>query len=140
MEDRSSGPIVKSRAGIIVGNILSRYSTILILLIMVITISILTPHFLTLNNILNILRQISIIAITALGMTMVIVSGGIDLSVGSTIGVVTLLIGVFAHPPDVLVEFLGGIDRLVNYPQVHTFPFIGPILAGVVVGVLHVLF
>ena len=134
MEDRGSESITKSRAGIVAGNILSRFGTFLILLIMIITLSLLTPNFLTMNNILNILRQISIIAITALGMTMVIVSGGIDLSVGSTIGVVTLLIGVFAHPPNVLVEFLDGIDRLVNYPQVHTFPLIVPILAGIVIG------
>jgi ribose transport system permease protein len=44
---------------------------------------ILTPHFLTVSNLLNVLEQTSINAIVAVGMTYVIVSGGIDLSVGS---------------------------------------------------------
>ena len=134
MEDRGSESLTKSRAGLVVGNILSRYGTFIILLIMIITMSILTPYFLTLNNILNILRQISIIAITALGMTMVIISGGIDLSVGSIIGTVSVVAAVFAHPPNMLIEFLDGLNRLVNYPNVHSFPLIVPILAGIVIG------
>jgi ribose transport system permease protein len=44
---------------------------------------ILTPHFLTVANILNVMEQTSINAIVAIGMTYVIISGGIDLSVGS---------------------------------------------------------
>ena len=44
---------------------------------------ILTPHFLTLSNLLNVLEQTSINAVIAVGMTFVILSGGIDLSVGS---------------------------------------------------------
>jgi ribose transport system permease protein len=43
----------------------------------------LTPHFLTVANLLNVMEQTSINAIVAVGMTFVIVSGGIDLSVGS---------------------------------------------------------
>lgn len=43
----------------------------------------LTPYFLTLSNLLNILQQTSINAIIAVGMTFVIISAGIDLSVGS---------------------------------------------------------
>lgn len=44
---------------------------------------ILTPHFLTVSNLLNVLEQTSINAVIAVGMTFVILSGGIDLSVGS---------------------------------------------------------
>ena len=44
---------------------------------------ILTPHFLTVSNLLNVAEQTTIIAIVAVGMTFVIISGGIDLSVGS---------------------------------------------------------
>ncbi|MBI1873716.1 MAG: ribose ABC transporter permease [Acidobacteria bacterium] len=43
----------------------------------------LTPHFLTVGNALNVMEQTSINAIVAVGMTYVIISGGIDLSVGS---------------------------------------------------------
>jgi ribose transport system permease protein len=46
---------------------------------------ILTPHFLTVSNLLNIAQQTSINAIIAVGLTFVIISGGIDLSVGSLV-------------------------------------------------------
>jgi len=52
------------------------------------------PSFLTFNNLINILRQFSVTAIIAVGMTYVIISGGIDISVGSTVamsGVVAAL-------------------------------------------------
>lgn len=56
--------------------------TLIGLLIIIITFSFLSPVFFTLPNLLNILQQSSINAIIALGMTLVIISGGIDLSVG----------------------------------------------------------
>jgi ribose transport system permease protein len=45
----------------------------------------LTPHFLTISNLLNVAEQATIIAIIAVGMTFVIITGGIDLSVGSVL-------------------------------------------------------
>ena len=45
----------------------------------------LTPHFLTVSNLLNVAQQTAINAIVAVGMTFVIISGGIDLSVGSIV-------------------------------------------------------
>lgn len=53
------------------------------LAIIVIAISFISDDFLTISNILNVLRQISINAVIAFGMTFVILTGGIDLSVGS---------------------------------------------------------
>jgi ribose transport system permease protein len=58
--------------------------TLIGLLIIVGTFSFLSPTFLTLPNILNIFQQSSINAAIALGMTLVIIAGGIDLSVGPT--------------------------------------------------------
>ena len=58
--------------------------TLIGLLIIVITFSFLSPVFFTVPNLLNILQQSSINGIIALGMTLVIISGGIDLSVGPT--------------------------------------------------------
>ena len=46
-----------------------------------------TPHFLTVSNLLNVLEQTALNAIVAMGMTYVIISGGIDLSVGSVLAV-----------------------------------------------------
>jgi len=53
------------------------------LLLIVTIITILNPGFMTVSNILNVLRQVSINALIAFGMTFVILTGGIDLSVGS---------------------------------------------------------
>ena len=58
--------------------------TLIGLLIIVGTFAVLSPVFMTVPNILNILQQSSINAAIALGMTLVIISGGIDLSVGPT--------------------------------------------------------
>lgn len=58
--------------------------TLIGLIIIVCTFSALSPVFFTVPNLLNILQQSSINAAIALGMTLVIISGGIDLSVGST--------------------------------------------------------
>ncbi len=55
------------------------------LMAMVIVLWALTPHFLTISNLLNIAEQATIIAIVAVGMTFVIITGGIDLSVGSVL-------------------------------------------------------
>lgn len=54
------------------------------LVILIISLSILSPAFLTLSNFLNVARVVSINGIMAAGMTLVILTGGIDLSVGST--------------------------------------------------------
>ncbi|AZO96705.1 ABC transporter permease [Iocasia frigidifontis] len=57
-------------------------------------LSILSPYFLTYNNIFNLVRQTSVIAVVATGMSFVIISGGIDLSVGSIVGVSSIIISL----------------------------------------------
>ena len=57
--------------------------TLVGLVLLVGLLSVLTPHFLSVSNLLNVMEQTSINAVIALGMTFVILSGGIDLSVGS---------------------------------------------------------
>ena len=59
------------------------YMLIFIVLGLGLALSIVSPHFLKVNNILNVLRQVSINGILAIGMTVVCLTGGIDLSVGS---------------------------------------------------------
>ena len=68
-----------------------------------IVFSILSPAFLNLNNLLNITRQISFRGIAAVGMMMIILTGGIDLSIGSTIELVnvlcpTMMVKMGVHP------------------------------------------
>lgn len=55
------------------------------LILLVIVLSLLSPFFLRVSNLFNVFQQISVLAIVALGSTAVIISGGIDLSVGSVL-------------------------------------------------------
>src|SRR6476619_1309221 len=64
------------------------------LLAIVVVFSVLSPNFLTTGNLLNILQQSSINACVALGMTLVIISGGIDLSVGPTAAIAAVAAAV----------------------------------------------
>ena len=65
--------------------------TILALIILMIFASILNPAFLQSNNLLNLMRQLIINGFIALGMTFVILTGGIDLSVGSTLALTSAI-------------------------------------------------
>ena len=62
------------------------YGIIAILVIFFVILSVATDSFLTVDNLINILRQISILGIVALGLFTTMVSGNVDLSVGSTLG------------------------------------------------------
>ena len=57
----------------------------IVLALLVILMSILTDRFLTVDNLFSIARQVSMLGIAAIGMTFVILLGGIDLSIGSII-------------------------------------------------------
>lgn len=73
-------------------------------------ITILNPDFLSVSNLMNVLRQVSINALIAFGMTFVILTGGIDLSVGSTLaltGAVTA--GLMASGVDPIFAMLLGL-------------------------------
>lgn len=66
--------------------IYKEYATVIFLVITVIFFSIFAVGFFSVSNLMNVLRQVSIIGICSVGMMMVILTGGIDLSVGSVIG------------------------------------------------------
>ncbi|GIM46716.1 ribose ABC transporter permease [Collibacillus ludicampi] len=73
----------------------NRLGMFLILALLCIVLSFLSHNFLETTNLLNVLKQISIIAILAAGMTFIILTGGIDLSVGSTLalsGVISVML------------------------------------------------
>ena len=63
-------------------------------LLIAVGLSLLSPYFLTENNIFNILDQSVVIGIVAVGMTFVILTGGIDLSVGSVAGLTGIVLGL----------------------------------------------
>lgn len=80
------------------------------LILIIIIITAINPSFLSMSNILNVLRQVSINALIAFGMTFVILTGGIDLSVGSILaltGAVTA--GMMASGIDPILAMLLGL-------------------------------
>ena len=93
---------------------------LLVLIVFCIVLSVVTPNFATSKNLLNILRQISIYAILAVGEAFVILTGGIDLSVGCAIGWAACVGGVCsqAHmgPAVILIVMLiaGVIPGFLN--------------------------
>jgi ribose/xylose/arabinose/galactoside ABC-type transport system permease subunit len=56
------------------------------------------PNFLTLGNLINLVRQISINGILAVGVTYVLLTGGVDLSLGSMVALTGVIAAMFAHP------------------------------------------
>src|SRR3954469_18008742 len=86
------------------------------LIVVFVALSFASPYFLTTNNLFNVCVQIAVVAIIAVGQTMVILTAGIDLSVGSVAG----LSGVM------------GTMAMSNWG----FPMVIGILVGVAVGAL----
>lgn len=72
-------------------NIIQNYGSQIALVLLLIVLSIISPDFRTLQNLLSLLRQSSVNGLIAFGMTVVILTGGIDLSVGSTLALTALL-------------------------------------------------
>lgn len=68
-------------------SIIMKYKALLGFLVLCVVMAILSPRFLSVANIKNVLTQVSVNAIIAIGMTFVILTGGIDLSVGSTLAI-----------------------------------------------------
>jgi ribose transport system permease protein len=101
-----------------------KYGSLLTLIILFIVSSIASPYFLQIQNILNILRQVSYTGIIALGMTFVIIGGGIDLSVGSMTaligGIIILVLNHFGGEVGAIIIsilfglFLGIIGGMIN--------------------------
>jgi ribose transport system permease protein len=90
----SFGEFAKDKIGILLG-----------LFVLCVVLSFLSPYFLTTDNILNVLRQICTNTIIAFGMTFVIISGGIDLSVGSIMAVVAIMTTAFIADMGLPVPF-----------------------------------
>src|ERR1700751_1930782 len=79
-------------------------------------LSVARPNFLTLGNLVNLVRQISINGILAVGVTYVLLTGGVDLSLGSMVALTGVIAARFAHPGQYLLP--------------------APVLAGILAGAL----
>ena len=118
----SEAPVVGGARGVLgsTGGALQKAGIGLALIVLIVLASVLSPYFLQPGNLLNVARQVSIIGIVAVGMTFVILTGGIDLSVGSILGLVAVVAaqqlqnGVANVPVVVLALLLGTGLGLVN--------------------------
>jgi putative xylitol transport system permease protein len=117
------------------GGFLARYGIVLALVLLVALMTFLHPSFMTSANIVNVLRQVSINGILAVGLTFVILTAGIDLSVGSILafaGIVAAMLvsGAVVLPPFVAIAaavLAGGAFGAVNGVLVSRFkvtPFV----------------
>ncbi|MCI7740437.1 MAG: ABC transporter permease [Lachnospiraceae bacterium] len=75
------------------GSVLRNFALVFIIIAIIVVMSFVSPVFMTSKNIINIIRQISINGIIAVGMTFVILTGGIDLSVGSVVAITSVIVG-----------------------------------------------
>src|SRR6476659_3043626 len=88
----------------------SSYAIFIAIAIEVIVLALATDTFLTAENLMNVLRQISFPAIVAAGMTFVILTGGIDLSVGAVVGLSGVVCaGLLAHGVGVAGSLAGAL-------------------------------
>jgi ribose transport system permease protein len=103
---------------------LARFQSLLALSAMVLALSLSTDTFLTVDNGLNVLRQISINLCLSIGMTMILISGGIDLSVGS----------VLALSGAIAAGLLKNGVTISSWNVMLQFTVWGAIVAGVMTG------
>ena len=77
-----------------------KYAIVLIFIAMFIAMALLSDAFLSPRNLLNIVRQISVVGLIAIGVTMVIITTGIDLSSGSVLALSAVIVASLAQQPD----------------------------------------
>lgn len=109
-----------------------RTGILLALILIVIAASLLSDRFLTIPNLLNVIRQVAIVGILAIGMTFVILTKGIDLSVGSILGLsVVIYAGILetqsmavAIPLGLAVAVAAGLVNGIGIAYAGIPPFI----------------
>ena len=106
--------------------IFRKYGIFLVFIAMLIVASILSPAFLSPTNLINVVRQMSVVGLIALGVTGVIVSAGIDLSSGSVVGLSAVVAASLAQLPDYAAAYYKGLN----------LPVFAAVLAACAVGAL----
>lgn len=89
------------------------YGILIFLVVLFIALSLSSPYFLTIDNLTKVLRQVAVVGIITVSMTMVILTGGIDLSVGSTLSLTSvilakLMVSGVSVPIAILITLLSG--------------------------------
>ena len=90
--------------------VVTKLGPLLALIVLIIFVTFLNPSFISATNLLNLLRQVSTNALIAFGMTFVIITGGIDLSVGSTLALSSALTaGMIVSGLDPVLAMIVGV-------------------------------
>ena len=117
-------------------------TTIALWLLVFLFFSITTANFLTANNVFNMLRQIAVLALISIGMMAVLVTGGIDLSVGNQMSLIGILLalmmssfGIPMLPASILAILIGGLMGSIN-GAVITYTNINPMVATLAVSTI----
>ncbi len=84
-------------------NLLHRFGLLVVIMFVGLFLSLSTDSFLSVANLTNVARQVSINGILAVGVTFVLLTGGVDLSLGSVVALSGVVCATFAHPGDHLV-------------------------------------
>ncbi len=121
---------------------LKKYTVMLILLLLMILFSFMSPYFLTWRNLSNIITQNTYFIIVAIGLSFVMIGGGIDLSVGyqmSLVGVVTAMLMMVYHLPAWLAVLIGlllgttlGLINGLIVTSIKIFPLIATLATATV--------
>lgn len=82
---------------------------IAVIVVLVVGFGIAKPFFLDGSNLMNVLLQAAVVGILALGQTYVLLTGGIDLSIGSTVAVTAVAAGLLSHELPAVVAIVGAI-------------------------------
>ncbi|MCJ8150962.1 ABC transporter permease [Shinella sedimenti] len=94
MTDIVTGVAPARTSGRRIADLLIEYNFIAIFLVVVAIAAIVSPNFLTPTNIANLFQQAAVVGVVAVGMTFVILTGNIDLSVGSVVALCGMLVAV----------------------------------------------
>ncbi|HZG85994.1 ABC transporter permease [Paenibacillus sp.] len=117
-----------------IGLLLLKARTFIALIVLLITFSALAPNFLSAQSLILIAKHVALYAILGIGMTFVVVSGGIDLSVGSIVGLTGMIAGGLIYEGLVLPMF--GVSVFFSVPIVILITLLCGILIGGVNGLL----
>ena len=91
---------------------LEKFGILIGFVVLIVVATIIQPRFLTPTNLLNVIRQVSIFGILAIGQTFVILTAGIDLSVGSILALVVVIVAGILSEYGIIVALLAGLgDR-----------------------------
>ena len=101
--------------------LVKKYGIVILMVVIIIVMAYVKPNFISVGNLGSVLRQVSIIGLVAIGMTVVILLGGIDLSAGSVVALSGMLAAIFAK--------MEGVSPIV--------PILVGCASGLVVGIIN---